>query len=115
MTSTSTSCSSTSSSSLRHDRTQDRKFQPEYAGRRNFYVCLVDDQLRRESHNHTVGILICGSKNDHTVRYALGRSESPMAVSTYTDENLPAAEQRALPAADELSAAFDQITSESAE
>ncbi|WP_105030363.1 PDDEXK nuclease domain-containing protein [Arthrobacter ruber] len=91
------------------------KFQPEYAGKLNFYVALVDDKLRREAHNDTVGILICGSKNDHTVRYALGRSESPMAVSTYTYESLPAAEQRALPAADELTAAFDQIASESAE
>jgi hypothetical protein len=91
------------------------KFQPEYAGRLNFYVALVDDKLRREAHNDTVGILICGSKNDHTVRYALGRTDSPMAVSTYTYDSLPAAEQRALPAADELTAAFDQIASENAE
>ncbi|MCU1634340.1 MAG: hypothetical protein JWM61_2992 [Micrococcaceae bacterium] len=91
------------------------KFQPEYAGKLNFYVALVDDKLRREAHNDTVGILICGSKNDHTVRYALGRSNSPMAVSTYTYENLPAAEQRALPAADDLTAAFDQISSNGGE
>nr|WP_306740080.1 PDDEXK nuclease domain-containing protein [Arthrobacter sp. B0490] len=44
------------------------KFQPEYAGKLNFYVALVDDKLRREAHNETVGILICGSKNEHTVR-----------------------------------------------
>lgn len=62
-----------------------------------------------------MGILICGSKNDHTVRYALSRSESPMAVSAYTYENLPAAEQRALPAADEPTAAFDQIAAGSTE
>lgn len=43
------------------------RFQPEYAGKLNFYVALVDDRLRRESHAETVGILICGSKNDHTV------------------------------------------------
>jgi hypothetical protein len=76
---------------------------------------LVDDKLRRAAHNDTVGILICGSKNDHTVRYAQGRSESPAALSIYRYENLPAAEQRALPAADELTAAFDQIASESTE
>ena len=76
---------------------------------------MVDDRLRRQSRSDTVGIFICGSKNDHTVRYALGRSESPMAVSTYTYETLPAAERRALPAADELAAAFDEIASESAE
>ena len=85
------------------------KFQPEYAGKLNFYVALVDDQLKRPAHNDTVGILICGSKNEHTVRYALGRSDSPMAISTYTYDSLPPAERNALPGAEELSAAFDQI------
>lgn len=58
-------------------------------------VAPVDDKLSREAHNDTVGILICGSMNDHIVRQALGRYESPIAASTYTYENLPAAEQRA--------------------
>lgn len=85
------------------------KFQPEYAGKLNFYVALVDDQLKRDVHAETVGILICGSKNEHSVRYALSRADSPMAVSTYTYESLPPAEKDALPGEDELSAAFDQI------
>lgn len=85
------------------------KFQPEYAGKLNFYVALVDDQLKLPAHRETVGILICGSKNEHTVRYALGRADSPMAVSTYTYESLPAGEKEALPGAEELSAAFDQL------
>ncbi|WP_104176387.1 YhcG family protein, partial [Cryobacterium sp. Y50] len=55
------------------------KFQPERAGKLGFYVSLVDDRLRREAHAPTVGMLICGDRNDHTVRYALGRSGSPMA------------------------------------
>lgn len=84
-------------------------FQPEYAGKLNFYVALVDDKLKRPAHSPTVGILICGSRNEHSVRYALTRSESPMAVSTYTYEALPAAEKKALPGEDELSAAFEQI------
>ncbi|RFA10707.1 hypothetical protein B7R54_16960 [Subtercola boreus] len=46
--------------------------------------------------------LICGSRNDHTVRYSLGRSDSPMAVATYAYESLPPAEQAALPDADVL-------------
>ena len=73
------------------------KFQPEYAGKLNFYVALVDDMLRREHHNETIGILICGTKNDRSVRYSLGRSTSPMAVAAYTYDKLPAAEQQALP------------------
>lgn len=83
------------------------KFQPEYAGKLNFYVALVDDQLRRDYMAPTVGILVCGSKNDRTVRYILDRSSSPMAVSEYTYESLPEPEKEALPDAEELTAAFD--------
>jgi predicted nuclease of restriction endonuclease-like (RecB) superfamily len=83
------------------------KFQPEYAGKLNFYVALVDDVLRRDHHNETIGILICGTKNDRSVRYSLGRSTSPMAVAAYTYDKLPAEEQEALPDENHLTAALD--------
>ncbi|WP_211880082.1 PDDEXK nuclease domain-containing protein [Pseudarthrobacter albicanus] len=83
------------------------KFQPEYAGKLNFYIALVDDRLRREAHADTVGILICGSKNDHTVKYSLGRSSSPMAVAAYTYDALPADVRKELPDAERLTAALD--------
>jgi RecB family endonuclease NucS len=83
------------------------KFQPEYAGKLGFYVALVDDKLKRDGHAPTVGILICGDRNHQTVRYALSRAGSPMAVATYTYDTLPAAEKNALPAAEQLLAAFD--------
>jgi predicted nuclease of restriction endonuclease-like (RecB) superfamily len=85
------------------------RFQPEYAGKLNFYVAVVDDLMKREFHHETVGILICGSKNDHTVRYSLGRSTSPMAVSAYTYEQLPAEDKALLPGEDQLTAALDQL------
>ncbi|MDJ0458576.1 PDDEXK nuclease domain-containing protein [Arthrobacter sp. NQ7] len=83
------------------------KFQPEYAGKLNFYVALVDDVLRRDHHNGTIGILICGTKNDRSVRYSLGRSTSPMAVAAYTYDKLPPDEQKALPDERHLAAALD--------
>jgi predicted nuclease of restriction endonuclease-like (RecB) superfamily len=83
------------------------KFQPEYAGKLNFYVALVDDVLRRDHHNETIGILICGSKNDRSVRYSLGRSLSPMAVAAYTYDKLPLDEQQALPDEGHLVAALE--------
>ncbi|MDR6688303.1 putative nuclease of restriction endonuclease-like (RecB) superfamily [Arthrobacter sp. 1088] len=85
------------------------KFQPEYAGKLNFYVALVDDMLRREHHNETIGILICGTKNDRSVRYSLGRSTSPMAVAAYTYDKLPTSEQRALPNEGRLVAALEWV------
>jgi predicted nuclease of restriction endonuclease-like (RecB) superfamily len=83
------------------------KFEPAFAGQLGFYVAVVDDKMRREFHRPTVGILICGSRNEHTVRYALGQASAPMAVSTYTYETLPAAEQQALPDAEQIIAALD--------
>ena len=85
------------------------KFQPADAGQLGFYVALVDDRLKLATHAPTVGILICGGRNDHTVRYALGRAGSPMAVSTDTYASLPPAEKVALPATEELLAAFDGL------
>ncbi|QCU79665.1 DUF1016 domain-containing protein (plasmid) [Citricoccus sp. SGAir0253] len=89
------------------------KFQPEYAGKLNFYVAVVDDQLRRSFHHDTVGILICGSKNDHTVRYSLGRATSPMAVAAYTYDQLPPADQELVPAEDQITAALDALPGDS--
>lgn len=83
------------------------KFQPEYAGKLNFYVALVDDVLRRDHHNETIGILICGTKNDRSVRYSLGRSTSPMAVAAYTYDKLPPAEQQVLPDEGHIVAALE--------
>lgn len=83
------------------------KFQPEHAGKLNFYVALVDDKLRRPAHAPTVGILVCGSRNERTVRYALSRSNTPMAISTYTYETLPPEERQALLGASKIAAALD--------
>lgn len=83
------------------------KFEPGFAGQLGFYIALVDDTMRRDYHRPTVGILICGSRNDRTVRYALGRTASPMAVSTYAYDALPAAERHVLPDAEQIAAALD--------
>jgi hypothetical protein len=77
------------------------------AGKVSFYVALVEDMLRRDHHNETIGILICGTKNDRSVRYSLGRSTSPMAVAAYTYDKLPPAEQKALPDEGHLVAALE--------
>nr|WP_309070911.1 PDDEXK nuclease domain-containing protein [Arthrobacter sp.] len=83
------------------------RFKLEYAGKLNFYVALVDDMLQRDYHNETVRILICGTENDRSVRYSLGRSTSPMAVVAYTYDKLPAAEKKALPNEGHLVAALE--------
>ena len=93
--------------------TETGKFQPEYAGKLNSYVALVDDVLHRAHVSETIGILICGTKNDRSVRYSLRRSTSPMAVAAYTYDKLPPAEQKPLPNEGHLVAALGWIESDS--
>ena len=52
-------------------------FMPEYAGKLNFYLSAVDDQLRQPTDQPTIGILLCKSKNDVVVEYALRDEEDP--------------------------------------
>ena len=83
------------------------KFKPEYAGQLGFYVAIVDDLLKRDQHAPTIGILLCGSKSDRTVRYSLGKTSSPLAVASYTFDSLPADERAILPVAEKIAAALD--------
>ena len=71
--------------------------------------------LGREHHNETLGILICGTKNDRSVRYSLGRSTSPMAVAAYTYDKLPPSEQQALPNEGHIVAALEWAEPDSEE
>lgn len=83
------------------------KFKPEHLGQLNFYVSVVNDRMRLERQRPTVGILVCGSKNEHTVRYALDGAAQPLAVASYTYEALPVAEQQALPSPEAIVTALD--------
>jgi predicted nuclease of restriction endonuclease-like (RecB) superfamily len=83
------------------------RFRHEYAGQLGFYVSIVDDQLRNPAaHAPTVGILLCTSSTENTVKYALRATNAPMAVATYTYEALPPAEKAALPPVDAVTHAF---------
>ena len=69
------------------------RFRHEYAGQLGFYVAIVDDQLRNPAvHSPTVGILLCSSSTENTVKYALRAANAPMAVATYTYDTLPPVE-----------------------
>lgn len=83
------------------------KFKPEHLGQLNFYVAAVNDMLRLPRQARTVGILVCGSKSDRTVRYALDGSTQPLAVSSYTYEALPQEEKTTLPSPEAIVAALE--------
>jgi predicted nuclease of restriction endonuclease-like (RecB) superfamily len=78
------------------------KLTPADVGQLNFYVAAVDDLLRQPSHAETIGLLLSTSRNERVVRYALGRSTSPLAVAGYRYTELGPVEQAILPAEHEL-------------
>jgi predicted nuclease of restriction endonuclease-like (RecB) superfamily len=80
------------------------KFKPEYAGKLNFYLNLVDHQLKDQNDNKTIGIILCEEKNNLTVEYSIQNISSPMGVSHYTlTETLPKSLKEYLPTPQDLS------------
>ncbi len=58
-------------------------FKPEYAGQLNFYINVVDDKLRGENDNKTIGLLLCRGKDEIMAQYALDGYNQPIGVSDY--------------------------------
>ena len=59
------------------------KFKPEYISKMDFYLEALDRQKKKEKENPSVGIILCASKDDEVVEYAISRTLSPMMVSEY--------------------------------
>ena len=73
-------------------------FEPEFAGKLNFYIKAVDEQLRCEGDQPTIGLLLCKSKDRLVAEYALSDIQKPMGLSTYTlSHTLPEALRDKLP------------------
>jgi predicted nuclease of restriction endonuclease-like (RecB) superfamily len=87
------------------------RFEPEYAGKLNFYVQLVDDHLRDQSRDDaTVGMLLVVGRDDVTVEIALRGLNTPLAVTEW--RRLPAKVRQALPSAEDLSATMTRTIRE---
>ena len=59
------------------------EFKPEYLGKINFYLEALDRDHKKANENPSVGIILCASKNDEIVEFAMSRSMSPTLVSDY--------------------------------
>ena len=58
-------------------------FKPEYMGQLNFYINVVDDTLRGEHDNKTIGLLLCNGGDKIVAQYALSGYDQPIGVSDY--------------------------------
>lgn len=59
------------------------RFEPEYLGKLNFYLEALDRDERKPHENSAIGVLLCASKDDEVVEYALNRSLSPALIAEY--------------------------------
>ncbi len=78
-------------------------FKPEYAGQLNFYINVVDDKLRGESDNKTIGLLLCRGKDEVVAQYALAGYDQPIGISDYQlSKAVPENLKSALPSIEEV-------------
>lgn len=84
------------------------RFDPRDAGQLSFYVQAVERRFRNPTlHAATIGILLCTSRDDQVVEYSLASTAAPVAVATYTYDQLPDDVRKALPPADSITRAID--------
>jgi predicted nuclease of restriction endonuclease-like (RecB) superfamily len=58
-------------------------FKPEYAGKLNFYLNVIDDTVKSEEDKQTIGIILCKSKDNIEVEYSIKNIQKPIGVGQY--------------------------------
>ena len=85
-------------------------FKPEYMGQLNFYINVVDDTLRGEHDNKTIGLLLCNGGDKVVAQYALSGYDQPIGVSDYQlSEAIPDNLKSALPTIEEVEEELTKI------
>ena len=86
------------------------KFIPEYAGKMQFYLSVLNDKIKLEDENPSIGIIICKEKNRLIVDYALKDTSQPIGVAEYEiTKRLPKALKGLLPSTSELENKFKEL------
>ena len=85
-------------------------FKPEYMGQLNFYINVVDDTLRGEHDNKTIGLLLCNGGDKIVAQYALSGYDQPIGVSDYQlTKAIPDNLKSALPTVEEVEIELSKI------
>ncbi len=88
-------------------------FEPEYAGKMDFYLNLLNDRERGPGDQPSIGVILCAEKDDVEVEYALRTKANPIGVATYAlQPRLPAEMKGKLPSARQLKAVVRSVLPE---
>ena len=86
------------------------KFKPEYTGKMSFYLSALDNKVKLEDENKSIGIIICKDKNRTVVEYTLQDTKKPMGVATYkTEKDLPRSMNKLLPTPEEIAKRLEKF------
>jgi len=86
------------------------EFIPEYVGKMQFYLAVLDDKVRIEGENPSIGIILCKSKKRTIVEYALKEANKPINVSSYQMvKKLPHELENELPSPEQISKLLDHV------
>lgn len=89
-------------------------FEPEYAGKMDFYLNLLNDKERTPDDQPSIGVILCAEKDDVEVEYALRTKANPIGVVTYElRSRLPDEMKGKLPSAKQLRTAVRSVLPES--
>lgn len=78
-------------------------FEPEYKGKMEFYLSILNDTVKLPNENPSIGIIVCKDKDRTIVEYSLHTSKLPIGVATYTTSNtLPKEYKTLLPTTDKI-------------
>ena len=86
------------------------KFKPEFAGKMQFYLTALNETIKTDDENPSIGIIICKSKERTTVEYALKDLKSPMGVATYKlQKELPKELKGMLPSKKDITKTLEKL------
>lgn len=78
-------------------------FQPEFAGKLNFYINCIDEQIKGKEHQPTIGVLLCKTPNQTVIKYSLKSIGTPIGVADYElRKTLPKKLAKQMPTIEEL-------------
>lgn len=86
------------------------EFMPEYKGKMEFYLSVLNDKVKLPHENDAIGIIICKDKDRTIVEYSLKTSFKPIGVATYnTTQNLPKEYEALLPSVEKINEKLSQF------
>jgi predicted nuclease of restriction endonuclease-like (RecB) superfamily len=88
-------------------------FQPEFAGKLNFYINCIDEQVKGKEHNPTIGVLLCKTPNQTVIKYSLKSIGTPIGVADYElRKTLPKKLAKQMPTIEELEEQLKSLNEE---